>query len=106
MQPRTDLTRAAAILFGGWLVVDGLVLSFMHGMIHAYYCLSIAPPVAAMFAIGVHELWQHREKWLYRGGLAVLVGGTGVWSWWVLGRNANLAARLAVDHSGAGASLR
>ena len=100
---RTDLTRAAAILFGGWLVVDGVVLSFMHGMIHAYYCLSIAPPMAAMFAIGVHELWQHREKWLYRGGLAMLVGGTGVWSWWVLGRNGNLAARLAVDHPGAGA---
>ena len=85
--PRTDLTRAAAILFGGWLIVDGLVLSFMHGMIHPYYCLSIAPPVAAMFAIGLHELWRHREKWLYRVGLAVLVGGTGVWSWWVLGRN-------------------
>jgi 4-amino-4-deoxy-L-arabinose transferase-like glycosyltransferase len=86
--PRTDMTRAAAILFGGWLVVDGLVLSFMHGAIHAYYCLSIAPPVAAMFAIGVHELWRHREKWLYRGGLAALVGGAGVWGWWVLGRNA------------------
>jgi 4-amino-4-deoxy-L-arabinose transferase-like glycosyltransferase len=79
--------RGAAILFGGWLVVDGLVLSFMHGMVHPYYCLSIAPPVAAMFAIGVHELWRDREKWLYRGGLAVLVGGTGVWSWWILGRN-------------------
>jgi 4-amino-4-deoxy-L-arabinose transferase-like glycosyltransferase len=85
--PRTDLVRGAAILFGGWLVVDGLVLSFMHGMVHPYYCLSIAPPVAAMFAIGVHELWRDREKWLYRGGLAVLVGGTGVWSWWILGRN-------------------
>jgi hypothetical protein len=87
--PRTDLTRAAAILFGGWLIVDGLVLSFMHGSIHAYYCLSIAPPVAAMFAIGVHELWQHREKWWYRVGLAVLVGGTGVWGWWLLGRNSD-----------------
>jgi 4-amino-4-deoxy-L-arabinose transferase-like glycosyltransferase len=87
--PRTDITRAAAILFGGWLMVDGLVLSFMHGSIHAYYCLSIAPPVAAMFAIGVHELWQHREKWLYRGGLAVLLGGTGAWAWVVLGRNAS-----------------
>jgi 4-amino-4-deoxy-L-arabinose transferase-like glycosyltransferase len=85
--PRTDLTRAAAILFGGWLIVDGLVLSFMHGSIHAYYCLSVAPPVAAMFAIGVHELWQRRERWLYRAGLAVLVGGSGVWSWLVLGRN-------------------
>jgi 4-amino-4-deoxy-L-arabinose transferase-like glycosyltransferase len=86
---RTDLTRAAAILFGGWLVVDGLVLSFMHGSIHAYYCLSIAPPMAAMFAIAVHELWRHREKWLYRAGLAVLAGGTGVWSWSVLERNAD-----------------
>lgn len=86
--PRTDLTRAAAILFGGWLIVDGLVLSFMHGAIHAYYCLSIAPPVAAMFAIGVHELWQRRDKWWYRAALAVLLGGTGVWGWVVLDRNA------------------
>jgi 4-amino-4-deoxy-L-arabinose transferase-like glycosyltransferase len=87
--PRTDLVRAAAILFGGWLVVDGLVLSFMHGMIHPYYCLSIAPAVAAMFAIGIHQMWSLREKWLYRGGLAVMVLGTGVWCWWLLGRNAD-----------------
>jgi 4-amino-4-deoxy-L-arabinose transferase-like glycosyltransferase len=87
--PRTDLVRAAAILFGGWLVVDGLVLSFMHGMVHPYYSLSVAPPVAAMFAIGVAELWRQRENWLYRSGLAVLVGSTGVWSWWVLGRNSH-----------------
>ncbi len=85
--PRTDGTRAATILFGGWLIVDGLVLSFMHGSIHPYYCLSLAPPMAAMFAIGVHELWGRRENWLYRGGLAVLVGGSGGWSWWILGRN-------------------
>jgi 4-amino-4-deoxy-L-arabinose transferase-like glycosyltransferase len=88
------LTRAAAILFGGWLIVDGLVLSFMHGSIHAYYCLSIAPPLAAMFAIGVHELWRRREKWLYRGGLVVLLGGSGVWSWSILDRNADWAPGL------------
>jgi 4-amino-4-deoxy-L-arabinose transferase-like glycosyltransferase len=87
--PRTDPVRAAAILFGGWLVVDGLVLSFMHGMIHPYYCLSIAPPAAAMFAIGVHQTWTLREKWLYRGGLATMLLGTGVWCWWLLGKNAD-----------------
>jgi hypothetical protein len=49
----------------------------------------MAPPMAAMFAIGVHELWVRREKLWYRGALAVLVGGTGGWSWWILGRNAD-----------------
>jgi 4-amino-4-deoxy-L-arabinose transferase-like glycosyltransferase len=88
------MVRAAAILFGGWLIIDGLVLSYMHGAIHAYYCLSIAPPMAAMFAIGVYELWQRREKWCYRAGLAVLVGGTGAWSCWILGRNSDWAPAL------------
>ena len=86
--PRTDLVRAGAILFGGWLLVDGLVLSYMNGMIHPYYCLSLAPAVAGMFAIGVHEMWGKRSTWFGRLGLAVLIGSTGVWSWWILGRNA------------------
>ena len=43
--PRTDHVRGGAILFGSWLLVDGLVLTFMHGMIHPYYCLSLAPAV-------------------------------------------------------------
>jgi len=32
--PRTDLVRGGAILFGGWLLIDGLVLSYMKGMAH------------------------------------------------------------------------
>jgi 4-amino-4-deoxy-L-arabinose transferase-like glycosyltransferase len=86
--PRTDRIRAAAVLFGGWLVVDGLVLSYMHGVIHPYYSLSIAPAVAAMFAIGVQQCWVRRETIWYRAAFAGLVLGTAVWSWWVLGRNA------------------
>jgi len=85
--PRTDLVRAAAILFGGWVVVDGVVLSYMHGMIHPYYSLSIAPAVAAMFAIGVSQMWQRRENRLYRIGLVVLMAATGGWGWWLLHRN-------------------
>ncbi|MBV8348891.1 MAG: glycosyltransferase family 39 protein, partial [Mycolicibacterium sp.] len=87
--PRTDLVRAAVIVFGGWAVVDGLVLSFMSGMIHAYYCLSIAPAVAAMFAIGVHEMWQRRASRFGRAGLASMLLTTGVWSFWLLRRNAD-----------------
>ena len=85
--PRTDLVRAAAILFGGWMLVDGLILSYMKTMVHPYYCLSFVPAVAGMFAIGVHEMWRKRESWLGRGGLVAMIGGTGVWSWWTLGRN-------------------
>jgi 4-amino-4-deoxy-L-arabinose transferase-like glycosyltransferase len=85
--PRTDLVRAGAILFGGWLLVDGLVLSFMHGMIHPYYCLSIAPAVAAMFAIGVEQMWHRREKLWCRMGLVALLLVSAVWGWWLLGRN-------------------
>ncbi len=87
--PRTDLTRAAAILFGGWLLVDGLVLSFMQGMAHPYYCLSLVPAVAAMFAIGIHEMWRNRASLLHRIGLAAMLLITGAWSAVILGRDPN-----------------
>jgi 4-amino-4-deoxy-L-arabinose transferase-like glycosyltransferase len=81
--------RAATVLFGGWLLVDGLVLSYMHGTVHPYYSLSIAPAVAAMFAIGLQQAWVRRESHYYRLVFVVMSLGTGVWSWWVLGRNAH-----------------
>jgi 4-amino-4-deoxy-L-arabinose transferase-like glycosyltransferase len=86
--PRTDLVRAGAILFGGWMLIDGLVLSYMDGTTHPYYCLSLAPAVAGAFAVGVHEMWDRRSSWFGRLGLSALIGSTGVWGWWILGRNA------------------
>jgi 4-amino-4-deoxy-L-arabinose transferase-like glycosyltransferase len=89
-EPGTDIVRAGVIVFGGWLVINGLVLSFMqgmHGMIPPYYCLSLAPAVAAMFAIGIVEMWRHRTSRFHRIGLAALVFMTGLWGWWILGRN-------------------
>ncbi|WP_264066620.1 ArnT family glycosyltransferase [Mycolicibacterium komossense] len=85
--PRTDMVRAGAILFGGWLLVDGVVLSYMHGMIHPYYSLSLAPAVAGMFAIGVREMWECRESRYGRAGLVALVLTTGVWGWLTLNHN-------------------
>jgi 4-amino-4-deoxy-L-arabinose transferase-like glycosyltransferase len=112
--PRTDAVRAGAVVFGGWLVLNGLVLSFMrgmHGMIPAYYCLSVAPAVAAMFAIGVAEMWRHRALRFHRIGLAALVLVVGGWSWWTLGRSAGWLpplrwAILAVTVVAAAALLR
>jgi 4-amino-4-deoxy-L-arabinose transferase-like glycosyltransferase len=86
--PRTDPVRAGAILFGGWFLVDGLVLSFMHGTIHAYYTLSIAPPVAAIFAIGVQQAWARRGNLRWRICLVAILLLGGGWGWWLLGRSA------------------
>ncbi|MEV0669932.1 glycosyltransferase family 39 protein [Mycobacterium sp. NPDC050441] len=87
--PRTDIVRAGAILFGTWLVIDGLVLSFMKTSVHPYYCLSLVPAVAAMFAIGIQEMWRRRDDRLGQIGLITMLLGTGVWSFWILGRNAS-----------------
>ena len=86
--PRTDPVRAGAVLFGGWFLVDGVVLSFMHGTIHAYYSLSIAPPVAAIFAIGVSQAWSRRERLWSRTALAATLLAAGLWGWWLLGGSA------------------
>jgi 4-amino-4-deoxy-L-arabinose transferase-like glycosyltransferase len=87
--PRTDLVRAGAVLFGGWLVVDALVLTMMHGMAHAYYSLSIAPPIAAMFALGVQQAWVRRESRSHRTVLAAALLATGVFDWWILDQNSD-----------------
>ncbi|MUL44766.1 glycosyltransferase family 39 protein [Mycobacterium sp. CBMA293] len=87
--PRTDLVRAGALLFGGWLVSVGLVLSFMKTNVHPYYCLAVAPAVAAIFAIAVVEMWRKRDSLLHRIGLATMLLGSGVWGFVILGRNAD-----------------
>ncbi|WP_233209178.1 glycosyltransferase family 39 protein [Mycobacterium sp. ENV421] len=87
--PRTDLVRGGAVLFGGWLLVDGLVLSYMKGMVHPYYCLSVVPAVVALVAIGGREMWSLRDRLFGRLVLAATILVTGFWSWWLLGRNAD-----------------
>jgi 4-amino-4-deoxy-L-arabinose transferase-like glycosyltransferase len=53
---RTDRTRAAALLWGGWVLVTGLVFSFMNGIIHPYYMVALAPGIAALTGIGAMAL--------------------------------------------------
>ena len=60
--PRTDRTRAAALLWGGWLVLTGLVFSYMSGIIHPYYTVALAPAIAALAGIGAVTLWQIRDR--------------------------------------------
>ena len=71
--PRTDRTRAAVLLWGGWLLLTGLVFSFMAGIIHPYYTVALAPPIGALVGIGATRLWRARGGWAARGTLAAVV---------------------------------
>lgn len=84
--PRTDLVRAALLLWGGWMVVTGLVFSLMSGIFHEYYTVALAPAVAALVAIGGRVVWAHRHSWAARVILAGVTVATGVWAWVLLAR--------------------
>ena len=55
---RTDRTRAALVLWGGWLLVTAAVFSFGQGIIHPYYSVALAPAIGAVVGIGAWTLWS------------------------------------------------
>jgi 4-amino-4-deoxy-L-arabinose transferase-like glycosyltransferase len=77
--PRTDKTRAFTILWGGWLLVTGLVFSYMQGIIHPYYMIALAPAIGALIGAAAMVLWRRRTEWLPR---ATLAGGTLLTAGW------------------------
>jgi 4-amino-4-deoxy-L-arabinose transferase-like glycosyltransferase len=83
---RTDRTRAAILLWGGWLVVSGLVFSLSSGIIHTYYTVALAPAIAALVAIMATRLWRERHTQAARLWLAGGVAASAVWSWILLDR--------------------
>jgi 4-amino-4-deoxy-L-arabinose transferase-like glycosyltransferase len=84
--PRTDRTRAAALLFGGWLVVTAGIFSYASGIIHSYYTVQLAPAIAALVAIGAVVLWRRRAELGARLTLATGIVVTGGWSYVLLNR--------------------
>ncbi len=83
---RTDRVRAAAILWGGWLLVTGIVLSYASGIIHTYYTIELAPAIAALVGIASVVLWRHRADVNARLAMAIGVLVTGGWSFELLRR--------------------
>ncbi|MGX6602948.1 glycosyltransferase family 39 protein [Micromonosporaceae bacterium Da 78-11] len=88
-RPRTDRQRAGLILWGGWLLITGLVFSFMQGIFHAYYTVALAPAVGAVVGMGAVLLWTARRTVVAAAGLAVTVAVTAWWSYHLLARSAD-----------------
>jgi 4-amino-4-deoxy-L-arabinose transferase-like glycosyltransferase len=84
--PRTDLTRAAVIAWGGWLVVTGAVFSQMRGIVHAYYTVALAPAIGALVGIGVVLLWRRRTEFGASALLALTLAVTAAWEYVLLDR--------------------
>lgn len=85
--PRTDRRRAAVLLWGGWLLVTGIVFSYAQGIIHQYYTVALAPAVGALVGIGAVLLWRERQTWWARAVLAATLALTSVWSFTLLARS-------------------
>jgi 4-amino-4-deoxy-L-arabinose transferase-like glycosyltransferase len=85
-RPRTDRIRAAAIVWGGWLIVTGAVFSYGKGVIHTYYTVALAPAIAATVALGAQQLWAERERIWARATAALAVAATAAWAWDLLDR--------------------
>ena len=85
---RTDRTRAALLLWGGWLVISALVFSFMQGTVHQYYTVALVPGIAGLVAIGGRELWRGRANTAARIVLAAMIAVTAVWSFDLMQRDA------------------
>ncbi|MEV0685050.1 glycosyltransferase family 39 protein [Nocardia sp. NPDC050378] len=92
--PRTDMPRASVMLWGGWLLVTGLVFSFMKGIFHQYYTVALAPAVAALTAIGAVLLWQHRDRMTARICAAATMGVTTATAWVLLSRTSDFVPWL------------
>src|SRR5581483_7412590 len=82
---RTDRRRASVLMWGGWLVLTGLVFSLAKGIFHPYYTVALAPAVGAMVGIGAVTFWKHRARYSYLLSGTVLVSTW--WSFVLLGRS-------------------
>jgi 4-amino-4-deoxy-L-arabinose transferase-like glycosyltransferase len=87
--PRTDRTRAALLVWGGWLLVTAAVFSYSQGVIHTYYAVALAPAIAALVAIGGALLWERRALIGARATAALALAVTGAWSYALLDRSPN-----------------
>lgn len=86
---RTDSARTQLLLWGGWLLITGLVFSFMAGIFHQYYTVALAPAIAALVGIGAVSFWRNRSRWWVRVFAAAALGTTTATAWLLLSRSSD-----------------
>jgi 4-amino-4-deoxy-L-arabinose transferase-like glycosyltransferase len=72
--------RSALVSWGGWLLVTGVVFSYMHGTIHPYYTVALAPALGALIGLSAVWAWRVRAAWDGRIAMAGLIVLGGWWS--------------------------
>ncbi|MFD3311080.1 ArnT family glycosyltransferase [Streptomyces sp. NPDC058694] len=79
--PRTDLTRAALVMWGGWTALHYVTFSLAEGTMHPYYTTALAPGIAALCGGGglmLLHAFRTDKKWLWV--LPVAFAATGIWA--------------------------
>jgi 4-amino-4-deoxy-L-arabinose transferase-like glycosyltransferase len=79
--PRTDLTRAALVLWGGWTALHYLTFALAEGTMHPYYTTALAPGVAALCGGGgvlLLRAFRTDRRWVWV--LPLGLGVTAVWA--------------------------
>ncbi|MFI0468134.1 ArnT family glycosyltransferase [Saccharopolyspora sp. 5N102] len=100
-----DREQAAGwVLWGGWLVVIGVMFSFAQGIMHPYYTTMLAPAVGAIVGAGVVRFWRwYREPqgkaWLL---LPVGVAVTVAWAVAIVARDLSWHAWAGYAAAGLG----
>jgi 4-amino-4-deoxy-L-arabinose transferase-like glycosyltransferase len=95
---RTNKARAALIIWGGWLSITAVTLSYMQGIVHTYYTVALAPAIAAVIGIVVPRLWSARTRLAYQITLVAMLAASIFWSYELLDRTPQWhpALRVAV----------
>ena len=86
---RTDMLRAGLIVWGGWLVLTGLILSYASGIIHSYYTVVLAPAIGALLGMVLPQLWNRRDRVWSRAVVAAMLAATVGWAFVLLERTPN-----------------
>jgi 4-amino-4-deoxy-L-arabinose transferase-like glycosyltransferase len=92
--PRADRSRAAYLVWGGWLVVTMAAFSFGQGIIHPYYAVALAPAIGALVGMGAVDLWKRRDSTWARVAMGIAVAGTSVWAYALMHRTPDWAPAL------------